>query len=322
MRVSPPVPDVPLPSPDAAALSEPPPPDSNSYVELVWSFALNASGRLAEQPSRRLASLPAPVLALAEDAWVRRYLECAARSLAGRAPGGGSRTAWLSAQRRSRADDALPAGRAELLERLDGFTWTPDADRWRTAYNRVADFASTRGRIPARGDDRRLATWLANQRLILRMGRMDERRAAALAELPGWTQSLRTVRTRQVWESYLSRLKDFLTEGDGCYPDPHSNDADEAELGWWVNRQRDCHRRRDLSAQRVAALEALPKWRWSERDAVFDWRICELRRELDGAPLTSSHRLYDWVLSQRRRHRDGRLSDEQVADLTGLGLLP
>jgi hypothetical protein len=31
--------------------------------------------------------------------------------------------------------------------------------------------------------------------------------------------------------------------------------------------------------------------------------------------------MYRWVVTQRRRHREGRLTDDQIKDLDSLGLL-
>mgnify|MGYP002079160736 CR=1 FL=1 len=288
----------------------------------MWAFAQERAGQLSPDQVAALAALPAEVRSLADDPWVRCYLDCAARSVAGRPLSGGPCARWLSEQRRSRTRGELPDGRVALLERLQGFTWTsPDDERWWLVYADVTSFASARGRIPTHGDDPVLARWLAGQRRRMRMGRLDADRSAALDRLPGWAESLAVRRTRANWEARFSQLRHFLADGDGCYPDPKSSDPAEGELGLWCDWQRQCRSRGDLSAGRAAALEALPKWRWLARDVEFDWRAGELRRELRGGPIPEGHALYHWVRRQRRRHREGRLTAEQVADLEVLGLL-
>lgn len=299
-----------------------PEPASEEYARLVWAFVQLRVGELDEERVSALSTLPEGLRSLSVEAWVRRYLECAVRGLAGRPLTGGSRTAWLSAQRRARAAGVLPAGREMLLERLPGFSWNPDVNRWWAAFGRVTLRAAELGRIPSRGDDPECAAWLATQRLALRGDRLDPSRAAALAALPGWLDSLNTARARVVWERRLSELRAFLAaDPDGAYPDPRSGDEREAVLGRWVHWQRECHRRADLSAKRVEELEGLPGWRWSTADAVFDRRVRQLGRELTGGPIPTCHRFYGWVTYQRQRHREGRLSDEQVAALESLNLL-
>lgn len=290
-----------------------PDPADGGYTDLVWDLARALTGQV---PAVSADTAAAPAV----DAWVSRYLECAGRLLTGR-PLTQARAEWLSAQRAAHSRGELPAGRAALLERLPGFTWLPDTDRWGSNYRSVFYFAAAHGRIPTRRDDQSLAGWLAGQRFALRSGRLSQERIAALAVLPGWRESLSTPRARDQWERRRGEVASFLETGDGCYPDPRSEDPAEAELGQWVSWQRKCHRRRDLSASRAAVLEELPNWRWSEREARFDWKVCELREALKEGPVLPGHRLYSWVRDQRSRHREGRLADWQTAALEALGVL-
>lgn len=294
--------------------------DSDEYASLVWALAQSRTGRVDAAGMRRLNAFPGAYQSLSRDRWVQRYLECAERSFAGRPLAGGELGSWIKRQRYAFAAGELPAGRVALLERLEGFTWTPDADRWSATFDRVAEFARRNGRIPSRGDDAILAGWLANQRFSLRKGRLDADRVTALETLPGWRDSLSTPRAPGQWDAMLGRLAEFRAE-HGFYPDHRSDDPAEAELGQWAHQQRGHHHRSDLAARRVESLAKLPGWRWSTRDATFDRRVCELRDELSAGPITRDHPLYRWVETQRRRHRDGRLSDEQSDALEALGLL-
>jgi hypothetical protein len=297
-----------------------PTPDSHDYTRLVWAFARERAGRMKQQHRLYIATLPEPLRNLSRDPWVRRFLECAARDAAGQPLGGGARGEWLKRQRHLYASGAMPKGRAALLDRLVGFTWTPDADRWGATYDIVAAFVDEHGRIPSRGDDPVLAAWLAAQRLQLRTDRLDPIRAESLARLPGWRQSLSTARARVEWEAGLAKLVRFRAK-NGFYPDRTSDNAAEAELGRWAHQQRGMYQRSDLSAARIDALEKLPGWRWRTRDATFDRNLFLLRRELDSRPIPRDHPIYKWVESQRRRHQGGRLSEEQSAALEALGML-
>jgi hypothetical protein len=297
-----------------------PAPDSHDYTRLVWAFARERAGRMKQQHRLYIATLPEPLRNLSRDPWVRRFLECAARDAAGQPLGGGARGEWLKRQRHLYASGAMPKGRAALLDRLVGFTWTPDADRWGATYDQVAAFVDEHGRIPSRGDDSVLAAWLAAQRLQLRTDRLDPSRAESLARLPGWRESLSTARARVEWEARLAKLARFQSRY-GFYPDRTSDNAAEAELGRWAHQQRGMYQRSDLSAPRIEALETLPGWRWRTRDATFDRNLFLLRRELMRRPIPRDHPSYKWVESQRRRHQGGRLSEEQSAALEALGML-
>ena len=303
-----------------AASAAPPDPVSGDFAWLVWSWCRRAAGKLSERQQLALDALPAGITSLRRDIWVSRYLEVAARGEAGDDLSGGPRTAWLSRQRRRAMAGCLPAGRAELLSRLPGFAWTPGERRWESAFARVRDFVDTFGHIPARGDDEALAGWLATQRFELRSGRLSARRAQLLDTLPGWAQSLAGPRSPISWPQQLEALRDFVS-AHRHYPRTGAADALECALAAWVCDQRDNHRRGDLSAARADALAAIPGWRWTAREADFDARAVALSVELGGRPIDTGHRFYSWVVSQRRRHRDGRLSEDQAAMLRALNLL-
>lgn len=297
-----------------------PDPATEDYTWLVWALRQRRSGRLSPLERIALDIHPEPVRDLHRQVWVHRFMECAIRDAEGMALGGGQRTAWLTAQRRARARGSLPAGRSALLERLDGFTWTPGADRWDSTMVRVADFALRNGRIPARGDDPELSGWLATQRFALRAGRLDADRIAALESIPGWLESLSSTRSQLVWEQRLDALRSFQSR-HGRYPRADASNRREASVARWVSTQREMHRRGDLSRHRATALCAIPGWRWTAREADFDARASQLARELDGAPIDTGHRLYSWVVAQRRRYREGRLSPDQIDVLRSLNLL-
>lgn len=208
-----------------------------------------------------------------------------------------------------------------LLDRLQGFTWSPGDAQWETTYAKIKRFADAHGRIPTRADDARMSNWLATQRFALRADRLRFDRVQALTALPGWSAGLSSTRSRPQWERRCEQLRLFL-ERVGRYPQSEATDPAEAALAHWVTAQREQVRRDGLAPYRIAALTALPGWRWAARDAAWDQRYVQLRADLHrGATLDPTHSLYPWVVAQRRRHRAGRLRPEQERALRDLGLL-
>lgn len=287
---------------------------------LVWARVQFDRGELAGVQRQLLESLPEPVRAVWSRPWVRRYLELATRDADGKPLSGGWRTQWLSRQRRDHAEGALPPGRQWLLSRLDGFSWDPGQARWQTSFDEVAEFVVENGRLPTRGDDRRLSNWLAAQRFALRSDRLRFDRAQALSRLPGWSLGLASTRSRQPWERRCEQLRGFI-ETFRRYPFSDAEDPAEAELARWVTAQREQLRRDGLSSYRIAALSSLPDWRWAARDAAWDARFEELRAGANHGTIGTDHPLYSWIVAQRRRHRDGRLAADQVRRLQSLNLL-
>ena len=304
----------------AVALTDAPDPESDAYTWLVWQWHLSDFGDLDRRQQAVLGALPAAVRELRSEAWVQRFLFAAALDRSGQPLSGGRITQWLARQRRLHSIAALAAGRAELLDRLNGFSWQPVGDRWHSSLAEIMEFTDQHGRLPARADDPRAAGWLAAQRFALRRGRMDPERAQALAVLPGWSQSMASTRSRTPWELRCRQLRAFV-DANGRYPDPDSADPGEVAAARWVTTQREQYRRDGLSEYRVRQLSALPGWRWSARDAAWDARFRDLVRESRRGSISTDHPLYGWVVAQRRRHRDGRLTPEQAARMRSLGML-
>lgn len=304
----------------AAALTEAPDPNSDAYTWLVWQWHLRETGALNSRQRAVLGALPAAVRQLRADSWVQRFLCVAALDHAGQPISGDWRTQWLARQRRLHSLSVLPAARAELLDRLDDFSWQPVGERWHSSLAEIMEFTDQHGRLPARADDPRAAGWLAAQRFALRHGRMQPERARALAALPGWSKSMNSTRSRTPWELRCRQLRAFV-DANRRYPDVDSTDPGEVAAARWVTTQREQYRRDGLSDYRVKQLSALPGWRWSARDAAWDERFRELAHESRRGPIGTDHRLYSWVVAQRRRHRDGRLTPEQAARMRSLGML-
>lgn len=303
----------------AAAPEVPSELSTEQYVWLVWA---QVQRNCAQLDTGQIAALDKALSRVRIDQrWVDRYVEIAARDVAGLPLTGGWRTQWLARQRRQRAESSLPVERVALMELLEGFSWNPVEARWNAAFDRITAFTDQHGRIPTRSDDLGMANWLAGQRFALRAHRLPTDRARSLARLPGWMESLSSTRARQPWEQRCAQLRLFLTTHQR-YPRVTARDAEECVLARWVTTQREQARRDGLSAYRTAALSALPDWRWTARDTVWDHHYRQLCVEtLRGVPIGTDHALYTWVVAQRRRHRDGRLSAEQTRLLQSMNLL-
>jgi hypothetical protein len=78
--------------------------------------------------------------------------------------------------------------------------------------------------------------------------------------MPGWTWGRRETQ----WEDGFRSLCAFVErEGHACVPQSHIEG--DFKLGRWVNKRRISYARNTLSSERVARLEALPRWTWSVR---------------------------------------------------------
>lgn len=180
---------------------------------------------------------------------------------------------WLARQRQQYRDGALDPLRAQRLERIPGFTWTPipeqdlamiDALRWFIDFEKHADVPEDH-----QEDGLPLGRWVraVRRRKVtgrLHPGLLDELMAAA-----GWHGQ------RQMWKwetnetqwrlGYAAAHQYAQREGHAVIPGNHREQLPDTKVnvGMWVALQRYKHRRGELDEQHSTWLEQLPGWVWN-----------------------------------------------------------
>ena len=171
---------------------------------------------------------------------------------------------WPAIQRREYRAGTLAPERIALLEALPGWSWNPARDSWDTGYDHLEEFlAETGSASPAQNDvtpdGYRLGYWVASQRRAYILGRLSPERISALEAVPGWTWNAREAK----WWAGFAELKRFgATFGHLQVSQNYRTPGGGDRLGCWVSNQRVAKRAGQLSAERVAALEALSGWTW------------------------------------------------------------
>jgi hypothetical protein len=186
---------------------------------------------------------------------------------------------WIVTQQlnyQGSAAGKLSAERIAALEQLPGWKWAIHEPRtWEQSYARVKAFITIHGRLPkdkaSRPVEQRLGRWVGQQRVAYMQGRpaLTPVRIAALEALPEWfwAQTAGPVQREWEWCDAYESLALFLEANDRF---PRGLEASQVELrlSAWVHRQREAYTRRGktrLPADRIAALEALPGWKWWAR---------------------------------------------------------
>jgi superfamily II DNA or RNA helicase len=172
--------------------------------------------------------------------------------------------------------------------------------------------------VPTRWKENRLlATWVVGQRQARKLGELTAEKIEKLDQIGFFWDPLETL-----WLDYLEQLAAFRrTHG-------HSNPSqllrEEKRLGAWVAKLRLRRGAGLLSAERIAQLDALGMI-WSPRDDAWQRMFSELaeyHRKHGHAHVSTGdvgkHRLAHWLTVQRRRHRERKLSEEQIKLLTNL----
>lgn len=174
--------------------------------------------------------------------------------------------------------------------------------------------------VPTRWqENRRLATWVVGQRQARKLGELSNEKIQRLDQIGFPWNPLDTL-----WDEYLEKLAAFRREHG------HSNPSqllkEHKGLGAWVTKQRLLRADGLLSAERIAQLDALDMV-WSPRDKAWQNMFskltqyhaehghCNVSRGDEG-----QHRLAQWLTAQRRLRDNGKLNDERVKLLNGLGV--
>ena len=218
------------------------------------------------------------------------------------------------------------------------------APAWEEAYGRLLAYVGQHGAVPGQAtkvaDETgtfSLGAWVSVQRQLHRRGLLSPERAEALEAVDCWSWLPR----EEGWWAKYEALRDFMvTHGR----DPKMAGA-TGGYEWWkgvnvgqflnVCRQaigdKDGHWLEQFP-DRMAALESIPGWRWSTKDADWDLSFSRLERYVavhgHAAPRGSEHLVGDhmvdgqhmgrWVQKQRARIRAGTLRADRAARLRAL----
>jgi hypothetical protein len=164
---------------------------------------------------------------------------------------------WLNKQRQAFKSDKLSADRVAALEDL-GVVWDPVEECFRTGLRHLQAFRDEHGHVNVRNtnvtaDEFHLGAWLFTQRTAFGKNKLPADRAAALESL-GVVWGVKAGEAFQIGLRHLQAFKD--QEGHSNAPSSHVT-ADGFMFGRWLTNQRRAVENNKLSADRVAALEAL-----------------------------------------------------------------
>ena len=228
-------------------------------------------GRRIREPQRdsRLEALPGWVWDTNEAAWEDGFAHLVSfveREGHARVPRGWDENGyrlgqWVIVQRSRRK--TLDQKRLARLEALPDWTWSLKAEIWEEGFAHLVSFAEREGhvRVPGHWTEQgfHLGGWVRNQRSRRRT--LGQERRARLEALPGWVWNMNDA----AWEEGFTRLVKFA-EREGHTRMTAKYREDGFALGAWVHSKRYARKRGELAEQRVGLLEALPGWRWDDRD--------------------------------------------------------
>jgi superfamily II DNA or RNA helicase len=244
---------------------------------------------------------------------------------------------WVSECRVAYGRGKLSADRIAALEALPGWEWNPFEADYQRNLEAFRQYVERGGnpRVPIShvetfdGEAINLGTWVSQRRKEYGKGTLSADRIAALQALPGWRWNLHAasfLRNLEALRQYVER------EGNSRVPISHVEtfDGEPINLGTWANDRRKEYGKGTLSADRIAALQALPGWEWNPHAASFLRNLEALRQyvEREGNPRVGrSHvetfdgepiNLGPWVHTRKKEYRNEELSADRIAALEAL----
>jgi len=134
---------------------------------------------------------------------------------------------------------------------------------------------------------------------------------------------------RMSWDERFQQLVEYKEQNRHCRV-PRKCKAN-SQLATWVKNQRTAYRKNKLSAEQIRSLEGIG-FVWvlqkQERSVVWDKRLEELKqyRQAKGdckVPhrCKANPQLGEWVSTQRKAYKKGKLSPEQIRSLEDIGFV-
>jgi superfamily II DNA or RNA helicase len=241
---------------------------------------------------------------------------------------------WVHTQRSKykqldKKPNLLSEEQISKLEDLDTWRWNPaDEDIEKYIYviqKYEKEFGTSRVPITYKFEGINCGTWVSHKREDYRKGKLSLEVINLLeSTFPDWSWNP----AQEDWEKSFSALQDFINDHGHARV---SNDVTTSgvNLGTWVLNIRSRYKAGRLPQEQIDRLENIhPTWTWS----VYDQQWEEFFNRLEEFTNTNGHSnvgskgqtieeraLYEWVNTQRKRFKEGKMSETRIARLGNLG---
>ncbi|WP_080132990.1 DEAD/DEAH box helicase [Chlamydia suis] len=229
---------------------------------------------------------------------------------------------WVSVQRKNFKKGKLSEGRIARLEEI-GFVWDVTEEAWEKNFLELKRFQEEHGhcKVPQRyPQNPDLGSWVSNQRVDFKEGKLSEDRIARLEEI-GFVWDV----LEEEWEKNFLELKRFQEEHGHCkVPRGYPQNPD---LGSWVGTQRYAFKKGKLSEDKIERLEEIG-FVWDVLEEGWEENFLELKRfqgERGHCKVPQRYpqnpQLASWVSTQRADFKEGKLAEDKIARLEELGFV-
>jgi uncharacterized membrane protein len=223
---------------------------------------------------------------------------------------------WIKKQR---SNKSLSAKKKAALEAIPGWAWktreVKNKYSWEEQLAALREYVAAHDELP-KSSHERLGNWITTQR---KNKSIAAERKTVLEAIPGWVWKSHKVKNRFSWEEQLAALREHVRT-HGRFPKRRHE-----RLGLWVYTQR--KNKNALTAEKQAALEAIPGWVWTKHFFInkYTWeeQLAALREYAvvhNALPRQVHRRLGAWMGTQRQNYKKHKLSVERVNALQSVPL--
>jgi hypothetical protein len=241
---------------------------------------------------------------------------------------------WVHVQRgkffskRSRAGDLTPE-RISKLESLASWEWNPtevDFQLYISAIDKyLEEFGNSRVPTSYKSGDLNLGKWVSHKRNKYSLGKLPLEQVSFLENrFPDWSWSP----FKDDWERNLQVLQEFISV-NGHVRVPVEHVMGDVRIGSWISNLKSKYKAGRLSAEQIQTLEqSHPTWTWTLLDQQWEefFELLSTFKKENGhcnvpskGKTKEAKALYEWINTQRKRLKVGRLPEARKARLDAIG---
>ncbi len=235
---------------------------------------------------------------------------------------------WLVGLRDARRRGHLSEEQIRLLDAI-GMSWDRHGNRWNAAFAYLQEYYDAHGTadVPAdykAEDGFALGAWVASQRNKYAAGKLKPGQVKRLEALQiTWDM------TEEAWQRGYEYAKKYYDSHGNLNIGGNYTAEDGYKLGVWIANQRSAYRKGRLTDGQIHNLETIGM-RWSVRKDRWQTgyeHIVAYRQRFGDVNVPQNYvcddgyTLNNWIDSQRKAYRNGKLSDERIRRLDALGMV-
>ena len=189
-------------------------------------------------------------------------------------------------------------------------------EQWDARFKELLSYRSEHGDCNAPWKQGKLGPWVHRQRVAYKAGSLSQGRIDRLSSI-GFKWALFEERAAKKWNTRFNELIEYKAEHGDCNVPQR-----QGQLGKWVSHQRVTYLADSLAQDRIDRLSSIG-FDWRLKEGCWDTQLQELVRYQakhgDCNVPQRQGQLGLWILTQRRVYRKGKLSQDRIDRLNGIG---